>query len=150
MKQHPQGCGIPVREWILIFFVLWLSKSTFNLFKIITLKNNYEKRMTFSMIFFVIANGILIIWLLVGYSLYYSSSNNCSSSDLSTFNTVMLVILCIGYIVIFIYFLALCTVPCFYIYVQNKREDEQMNRSPKGTLKGSKNKKILATLSKTN
>lgn len=117
MKHHPEGCGIPVREWILIFFVIWLSKSTFNLFKINTLKNNYEKRLTFSMIFFAIANGILIIWLLIGYTIYYSSSNNCSDTSLSVFNTVMLVILCIGYLVIFIYFLALCTVPCLYIWV---------------------------------
>ena len=77
MKSHPEGCGIPVREWVLIFFVIWLSKSTFNLFKINTLRNNYDKRLTFSMIFFAIANGILIIWLLVGYTFYYNSSNNC-------------------------------------------------------------------------
>ena len=88
------------------------------------------------MVFFVIANGILIIWLLVGYSIYYSSSNNCGSTDLNVFNIVMLVILCIGYVVIFVYFLALCTVPCFYIYVQNKREEDD-NRTNDGKLKGS-------------
>ena len=145
MKQHPEGCGIPVREWVLIFFIIWLSKSTFNLFKIYTLRNNYDKRLTFSMIFFAIANGILIIWLLVGYTFYYSVSNNCGSTGLNVYNTVMLVILCIGYLVIFIYFLALCTVPCLYIWVQRKREDDIENQDD-GKEKGNA---ILRTLSKT-
>lgn len=145
MKAHPEGCGIQVREWVLIFFVVWLSKSTFNLFKINTLRNNYDKRLTFSMIFFAIANGILIIWLLVGYTFYYNSSNNCGATSLSVYNTVMLVILCIGYLVIFIYFLALCTVPCLYIWVQRKREDDLENEDDNKE----NGNAILKTLSKT-
>ena len=31
------GCGIPIREWILGFFTIWLLKSSFNLFKICVL-----------------------------------------------------------------------------------------------------------------
>lgn len=36
-RQHE--CGIPVREWIMAFFIIWLSKSILNLFKIPVLRN---------------------------------------------------------------------------------------------------------------
>ena len=120
LHQNPNGCGIPVREWILVFFIIWLTKSTFNLFKIHVLRNAYESRFTFSATLFIIMNGILVIWLFIGYALYYSDSNDCSSkSNTSFFNTLMFIMLLIGYVVIFIYFLLLCTVPCLYIYVQS-------------------------------
>ena len=79
LHQNPNGCGIPVREWILVFFIIWLTKSTFNLFKIYVLRNAYESRFTFTATLFIIMNGILVIWLFIGYALYYSDSNDCSS-----------------------------------------------------------------------
>ena len=130
LHNNPQGCGIPVREWILVFFIIWLTKSTFNLFKIYILRNNYESRFTFSATLFIIMNGILVIWLFIGYALYYSDSNDCSHNpNTSFFNTLMFIMLLIGYIVIFIYFLLICTVPCIYIYVQNQREDQRKGKA---------------------
>jgi hypothetical protein len=30
----PQGCGIPLREWLMIFFILYFSRSLFQLIRI--------------------------------------------------------------------------------------------------------------------
>ena len=65
------GCGIPIREWILIFFIIWLSKSTINLNKIWVMKRYYHLRISFSVLLFVVMNGLLVIWLLYGYYIYY-------------------------------------------------------------------------------
>lgn len=120
IRSNPRGCGIIVREWIIIFFVIWLSKSTFNLAKIYVLNNAYEKRLTFSAILFAVIYGLLIVWLIVGYSIYYSDKNDCGSiSETSVANTIMLVILIIGYFIIFIYFVLICSVPCIYIHAQD-------------------------------
>jgi uncharacterized membrane protein len=147
IHQNPHGCGIPVREWILVFFIIWLSKSTINLAKIYVLRNNYDNRFTFTASLFIIMNGILIVWLFVGYALYYSESNDCSRNpNTSFFNTLMFIMLLIGYVVIFIYFLLICTVPCLYIYVENQREKE---RTKDGKLKQAQTSSLIATLSKT-
>lgn len=147
LSQNPQGCGIPVREWILVFFIIWLTKSSFNLAKIYVLRNNYENRFTFTATLFIIMNGILVIWLFVGYALYYSDSNDCSKNpNTAFFNTLMFIMLLIGYVVIFIYFLLICSVPCLYIYVQNQREKE---RTKDGKLKKAQSNTLIATLSKT-
>ena len=144
LHNNLQGCGIPVREWILVFFIIWLTKSTFNLFKIYILRNNYESRFTFSATLFIIMNGILVIWLFIGYALFYSDSNDCSHNpNTSFFNTLMFIMLLIGYVVIFIYFALICTVPCIYIYVQNQREDQRRGKAKP------QNKGLVAALSKT-
>ena len=116
LSKHSNGCGIPVREWILVFFIIWLSKSTFNLIKIFVLRNNYKSKFTFSASLFVIMNGLLVIWLLIGYALYYSDGNDCAKSDLSFFNTFMFIILLVGFLVIFIYIFIICVVPCLYAH----------------------------------
>jgi hypothetical protein len=75
-------------------------------------------RFTFTATLFIIMNGILVVWLFIGYALYYSDANDCGSKgNLAFFNTLMFIMLLIGYVVIFIYFLLLCTVPCLYICV---------------------------------
>ena len=113
-KRHNE-CGIPVREWIIVFFAIWLSKSTFNLFKIIILRRNYDAKISFSATLFVIMNGLLVIWLIVGNIYWFSDSNDCADHDDTLWlNVVMLIILVVGYLVIAFYFLLLCTVPCIY------------------------------------
>lgn len=129
IRSNPKGCGIIVREWIIIFFVIWLSKSTFNLAKIYVLNNAYEKRLTFSAILFAVIYGLLIIWLIVGYCIYYSDKNDCASNpETSVANTIMLVILIVGYFIIFIYFVLICSVPCIYVHAQNQKDKEDKER----------------------
>lgn len=129
IRSNPKGCGIIVREWIIIFFVIWLSKSTFNLAKIYVLNNAYEKRLTFSAILFAVIYGLLIIWLIVGYCIYYSDKNDCASNpETSVANTIMLVILIVGYLIIFIYVVLICSVPCIYVHAQNQKDKEDKER----------------------
>lgn len=146
-KKRQHECGIPVREWIMAFFIIWLSKSTLNLFKIPVLRNNYENRLNFTAALFVVMNGFLVIWLIVGNVYWFSDSNDCADhDDTQWLNITMLVILIIGYVVIFIYFLLLCTVPCIYFYSnihnQQNREGDRLVRPHRGNT-------VTRTLSRT-
>ena len=80
-KKRSHECGIPVREWIMCFFIIWLSKSLINLFKIPVLRNNYENRLNFSATLFVVMNGFLVIWLIVGNVFWFSDANDCGDHD---------------------------------------------------------------------
>ena len=136
-----------MREWIIAFFVIWLSKSLFNLFKIPVLRRNYENRVSFSATLFVIMNGFLVIWLIVGNVFWFSDNNDCEDhDDTAWLNVLMLIILVIGYLVIAFYFLLLCTVPCIYFcsHVQNQenREDGRLVKPHRGTA-------LTRTLSRT-
>ena len=76
-----EKCGIPVREWILGFFTIWLGKSCINLFKILVMHRCYEKRVLFSFCLFISVNGLLIIWVVLGNVWYFSEENDCDSKS---------------------------------------------------------------------
>jgi hypothetical protein len=62
-------------------------------------------------------SSILIIY---GFSIYYSEANDCDKyPDTSFFSSMMFVILFIGYIMIFVYVMMLCTVPCVYMFLRD-------------------------------
>lgn len=65
-----QGCGIPIREWIMIFFAIWLSKGFVNLFKICIVNKCYKERHQFSLISSLVMNGLLFGWLIFGLVLF--------------------------------------------------------------------------------
>ena len=74
------SCGIPVREYCLVFFTLWLGKGCFNMFKILVLKNAYESRTCFSFALYMIINSLLVIWVVVGSVWFFSDANDCENS----------------------------------------------------------------------
>ena len=72
------------------------------------------------MIRLVLVDGLLVVWLIYGNKLYYSKANDCASNKRTQFlSELMGCILYVGYLMIFIYFLILCTVPCLFMYVRH-------------------------------
>ena len=134
-KHKNSGCGIPIREWIIFFFVIWLSKSALNLNKIWVMRRYYHNRVSFSVMFFVIMNGLLVIWLFYGYFLYYSPQNDCGNNqDTAFLNSLMFVILIIGYFVITIYFVLLLILPLIYCCIQDYYKKSEEDREQKSAL----------------
>ena len=125
-QTDPKGCGIPLREWLMVFFALYFSRSTFQLIKIYVVRNHSNCRFYYDVTAFVLCNGAMIVWLLYGYSIFYSDTNNCDDFPETAFlNSVMFVILFIGYFLGFMYLMILCTLPCLYMMM---REQAETNR----------------------
>lgn len=62
-----------------------------------------------------ISNGMMAGWLIYGYVIYYSDKNDCEKySETSFYDSLMIVILFIGYIMGVVYCMLLCTLPCLY------------------------------------
>ena len=117
---YQKGCGIPVREWLIGFFVLYFSRSSFQMIKIAVLTHAYEWRTVYDVCAFTVTNGCMGGWIVYGFVLYYSDKNDCDKvADTSFFSSVMFVILFIGYILIFIYLVMLCTAPCVYMFIRD-------------------------------
>jgi len=115
-KSNHKGCGIPIREWLIVFFIIWLSKSAVSLMKIPIIRNHPNSKIGFSTGIFLVMNGLLICWLVFGNVIWFSDDNNCGSvSDTKILNYLMLAILIIGYIVIAFYLIILCIAPCIYV-----------------------------------
>ena len=89
-------------------------------------------------------------WLIYGYVLFFSDSNNCDNIvDTALLNSIMFVILFIGYILIFMYMMLLCTFPCVYFFA-DPHQNPQHLRQPHQAPQRSQIPSILASLSKTN
>lgn len=124
--QYGKPCGIPIKEWLMGFFIIYFSRSTWQLIKIYVLTSFYDYRFCYDMTAFTVSNGLMVGWLIYGYLLFYSDANNCDKiNDTSFLNSLMFVILFIGYIMIFIYCMLLCTVPCLYSFVRESTENNQ-------------------------
>ena len=64
-------------------------------------------------------NGAMVVWIYYGYDMFYDDKNNCDDIPETAFlNSVMFVILFIGYFMGFVYLMLACTVPCLYKMVQ--------------------------------
>ena len=102
------------------FFIIYFTRSTFQVVKIWVLTNFYSYRTCYDFSAFIISNGIMVGWLIYGYILFYSDDNNCDKNmDTAFLNSMMFVILFIGYILMFVYLMLLCTVPCLYTFVRD-------------------------------
>lgn len=83
-----------------------------------------------------------------GYIIFFSEANNCDAvSDTAFLNSIMFVILFVGYIFIFIYMMLLCTLPCVFMFNPEAREPQ--NEGTRPTQQPSQIPAILASLSKT-
>jgi hypothetical protein len=104
----------------MIFFIMYFSKSSFQLIKILVLYYCYAYRTVYDITAFIITNGCLLGWIIYGLMLYYSDKNNCDKiPDTRFYISLMFVILFLGYILMFIYLILLCTLPCAYLFLRN-------------------------------
>lgn len=121
--QYQQNCGIPIKAWLLGFFIIYFSKSSFQMIKIFVLTNFYDYRICYDFTAFILINGIMIGWIIYGYVIFYSDANNCDRvPDTAYLNSLMFVILFIGYIFIFLYLMLLCTLPCVYSIIREANQ----------------------------
>ena len=133
----------------MVFFIIYFSRSSWQLVKIWVLTSFYDYRFCYDVTAFTISNDLMLGWLIYGYILFYSDSNNCDKiSDTSFLNSLMFVILFIGYIMIFIYCMLLCTVPCLYSFVRESAETQNA-RAGGVNLINAQVPSILASLRKT-
>ena len=87
--------------------------------KILVLTYFYDYKTWYDVAAFTITNGAICGWIIYGFSIYYSDANDCDKyADTSFFSSMMFVILFIGYIMIFVYVMMLCTVPCVYMFLR--------------------------------
>ena len=143
----PKGCGIPIREWLMIFACLYFSRSSFQLIKVWVIKYMNQYKLWYDIAAFVICNGAMIGWMYYGYVLFYSEKNDCDNYDDTAFlNSIMFVILFIGYFLGFVYLMVLLTVPCLYLLIRDQAEN---NRIRAGGVGQSQVPMILASLPRT-
>ena len=122
--QYQPDCGIPIKQWLLGFFIAYFSRSTFQVIKIGVVKFAPEYRSCYDYSAFAICNGVMLGWLIYGYIIFFSDANNCDiNADTALLNSIMFVILFIGYIFIFMYLMILCTIPCIYFFNSNDAQD---------------------------
>jgi hypothetical protein len=89
----------------------------------------------------------MAIWLFYGYDMFYSDKNNCDNFDSTAFlNSLMFVILFIGYFLCFVYLMILFTLPCLYMAI---REQAEANRINNGGVIQAQVPMILSSLSRT-
>lgn len=82
-----------------------------------------------------------------GFSYFYSEKNDCDNHDsTAVLNSLMFVILFVGYFFCFMYFMIACTLPCLYCIVRDQAEN---NRMRAGGVGQSQVPMILASLSRT-
>jgi hypothetical protein len=119
-KSYGNQCGIPLVLWIEIFFIILLTKSFFNLNIIWISRFYYSWRVPFLIVSWVLFTGALVGWIIYGYVLYFSDSNDCQKhSDTSFWLVVMIVILFIGLFIMLVFFIAICCGPFLYCYIRN-------------------------------
>jgi hypothetical protein len=124
---YPKGCGIPVREWLMVFACLYFSRSTFQLIKIWVVKYINQYKLWYDVLAFIICNGAMIGWMYYGYNIFYSEKNDCDNYDDTAFlNSIMFVILFIGYFLGFVYLMVLMTVPCLYLLIRDQAENNRI------------------------
>ena len=106
--------------WLKVFFALFGLRSFFQLLKIFVIRNFFQYQHVYEIVRLFLIDGILIIWLLYGNSLYYSEQNDCRKNERTRFIVdFMGAILFVGYLLISLYLLLICTVPCLYLYVRH-------------------------------
>ena len=68
------------------------------------------------------------MWMYYGYDIFYSEKNDCDNltDSLAFLNSIMFVILFIGYFMGFVYLMLLCTVPCLYLMIRDQAESNRV------------------------
>jgi len=127
-QSDPKGCGIPLREWLAVFSILFFSRSSFQLLKVYVIRYFYAYRLYYDVSAFILLNGAMLVWMYYGYDIFYSEKNDCDNltDSLAFLNSIMFVILFIGYFMGFVYLMLLCTVPCLYLMIRDQAESNRV------------------------
>ncbi len=79
--------------------------------------------------------------------MFYSDANDCDNYDSTAFfNSIMFMVLFIGYLIGFVYLMVLLTLPCLYFMIREQAETTRLNSGGVGR---SQVPMILASLSRT-
>jgi hypothetical protein len=106
------SCALPLKGWLQSFLVMYFAKSTFYLAKVYFTQNNFGIRNYFDLFRFLIFDTMLLIWLIIGNSLYLDQSNDCAIiQDSRIVNLITSIILVWGYVFAFMYFLQAVYLP---------------------------------------
>jgi hypothetical protein len=82
-----------------------------------------------------------------GFDMFYSEANDCDNYDSTAFfNSIMFMVLFIGYLIGFVYLMVLLTLPCLYFMIREQAETTRLNSGGVGR---SQVPMILASLSRT-
>jgi hypothetical protein len=74
-------CGIPIIEWMYIFFILLAIRALCNLLRLLIINRNRNQMFMYEVFRMIVVDGIIILWLLYGHSLYFSNENNCGLEE---------------------------------------------------------------------
>jgi len=86
-----------------------------------------ELRLYYDILAFCIANGALIYWMYRGYDIFYSDANDCDNYDSTAFfNSIMFMVLFVGYLIGFVYLMVLLTLPCLYFMIREQAETNRL------------------------
>lgn len=131
----------------MIFSIIFFSRSIFKLGKIAVVRYMNHIRLYYDVAAFIIANGALIFWMYRGYDIFYSEANDCDNYDSTAFfNSIMFMVLFVGYLIGFVYLMVLLTLPCLYFMIRDQAETTRLNS---GGAARSQVPMILASLSRT-
>ena len=72
-----ETCGIPLYLWIEVFFIIWGSKSVFDLNLIWIVRYRHRWIPEFLILSFLITCAALAGWTIYGYCIYFSDNNDC-------------------------------------------------------------------------
>jgi hypothetical protein len=111
--RNSPSCGIPLFKWCVIFFIILACKSLSNLFRIVMIRRFFRWAATYSIIQFVVVEGVYLVWLIYGNIIFYSKENNCNQIE-NTYNLyiLMFLLLIIGYFSMLLLGLVICFLPC--------------------------------------
>jgi hypothetical protein len=116
-----RDCGIPIVQWLDIFFMLFGLRSLYQLMKIWVIRHFYSRIFCFDIAKLVFVDGFMVAWLVYGNYLYYSPKNNCAYiPDTQFMAQFMSCIIILGYMMMFMYLMILVSLPCLYIYFRHQ------------------------------
>lgn len=83
-------CGIPIRNWLKIFGLIYLFRSLVSLIKIVFIKKIFRQRNIFDIFRFTFVDGAIVLWHLYGNKLFYSQANDCASHSETLFLSIIM------------------------------------------------------------
>lgn len=121
------SCGIPVMYWLEMFFIIFGLRSLSQLARIYVIQNFYRFRQRYELSRLVLIDGAIIAWLVYGNTLFYSKKNDCEKYEATEgLNDLMQVILILGYLMMAMYLIILCSIPFLYYYIQSINEQRRI------------------------
>jgi hypothetical protein len=115
--------------------------------KILVMTYFYDFKTCYDVSAFTLCNGAMAGWLIYGYVIFYSKSNNCDKiEDTSFLNSLMFVILFLSYIMGFIYILMILTLPCIYMMAREAGNTHAAAHNNRNMMANAQVPRILASL----